>query len=80
MTARGERPFSQSDQKPCTIKSQGMQIHFWQNKKKKDLFSVQLKQIKIRVVSRQILVAKQPFSLSEAQGCFGESKKVKSAI
>lgn len=48
--------------------------------KKKDLFSVQLKQIKIRVVSRQILVAKQPFSLSEAQGCFGESKKVKSAI
>lgn len=49
-------------------------------KKKKDLFSVQLKQIKIRVVSRQILVAKQPFSLSEAQGCFGESKKVKSAI
>lgn len=79
MTARGERPFSQSDQKPCAIKSQGMQIHFWQQQKK-ICFAVQLKQIKIRVVSRQILVAKQPFSLSEAQGCFGESKKVKSAI
>lgn len=80
MTAREERPCSQSDQKPCAIKSQGMQIHFWQKKKKKICFAVQLKQIKIRVVSRQILVAKQPFSLSEAQGCFGESKKVKSAI
>lgn len=79
MTAKGERPCSQSDQKPCAIKSQGMQIHLCHEKC--ICFAVQFKQIKIRVVSRLILVAKQqPFSLSEAQGCFGESKKVKSAI